>query len=176
MLKDGKMPEIEEEPFEFEGFLALVMEINGNNNVVCQPVFRIKVAPRAGSQGVAYLSLRAVSVPGFAEGLGRNAGELIQFSSTLTMDLNSGRDSYVEQSISSWRNSEGRVWLGYDGQFRQRGEKADDQVFIAAVPALPFEFRREILTATFFRHIGKILLFPPADSPLIMAAEQGKVD
>ena len=114
VFKDGKMSEIQEESLEFEGFLVFVMEVNGDNDVVCQPVFWIKLAPRAGSQGVAYLSLRAVSVPGFAKGFSRNGGELVQVSPTFAMNLNAGRDSYVEQSISSRCNSERRVWFCYD--------------------------------------------------------------
>lgn len=76
VIEDGKMSQVEEQSFEFEGFFSFVIKIDGYDDIVIGPVFRVEVSASACAQGVTGFALRAVAMPGLAEGVGGDAGEL----------------------------------------------------------------------------------------------------
>lgn len=144
LVEDREVSEVEKETIEDEGFRALILEIDRENDVVLRPVGRIVDTASPGAKGVTDFACGAIAMPRLAEGIGGDAGELAERSFALPVHLDGGRNADVEERVTARGDGEGVVRPGNDGILGEPRSQLDQEIIFHAVPALPFEAAGEI--------------------------------
>lgn len=176
MEEYGEVPKVEKEALKSEGLLPLVDKVNGDDDVVFQPVAGIEMPAGAGSKGVAGLSFTTVAVPGLAQIVRCHAREGSHFPAALPAHRDAGWNPDVEKGMAFRGNGKGGVWLGDDWLVGEGGEKVHELVVIVAIPALPFDTARKICQVAGGRQFGAFHVVDSAYPPFVITSEQDQIE